>query len=120
MYLLNANFWKYFDTLIVPEEEQFKSVTMGSNHSVPSCLAKFLHRQQGNASIVLFRANLAPAVKIFLVLNRKALVGGDNVLCLKNQQSRVDRIDSIPNPIIIAVHIERKKIDLPGTTAFDQ
>jgi hypothetical protein len=41
-------------------------------------------------------------------------------MCLKNQQSRIDRVDGIPNPIIVAIYVERKEINFPGAAAFHQ
>jgi hypothetical protein len=45
MYFGNSSFRKYINAFILPEKEYIKSVTMGSDHTVPSFLTKFLHRQ---------------------------------------------------------------------------
>ena len=43
MYFLNSNFRKEIYTLIVPEKKHVKSVAMGSNHTIATFFAEFLH-----------------------------------------------------------------------------
>jgi hypothetical protein len=62
----------------------------------------------------LFSADLAPAVEVRPIFNRKALVGGDDVMCLENQQTTIDHLDGIPNPIVVAIDIKRKKSTSPA------
>ena len=39
-------------------------------------------------------------------------------MCLETQHTRIDHLDGIPNPIVVAIDIKRKKINFTGAAAL--
>src|ERR1700730_18092362 len=112
MNFLDADLRKYLIALSFFQKENIEPVTVSTNHPIPASLAKSLHREKRYTPVVLFMSDFIPTVEIRIVLNSKAFVGGNDIVGFNDKKTRLNGIDGPQNPIIVAVEIKGKQIDL--------
>ncbi len=97
---------KELRAFVVPQKEHVESMAMGADHSVTPLLAQLQHRQERRAPEILLRFRLVPAVEIRSVIDRETSVIGDDVVRFEHEQTGIDCVDGVPDPVVIPVHVE--------------
>src|SRR5262249_41605858 len=116
--LLDTNFGEKLVALIIAQEKRVEAVAMAADQSIAAPLAKLHHRQKRCTQVHPSSTALLEIIEIRTIFDSEASIRRNHVVCLDHEQARIDRFDRVPNPIVVSINVESKKIDFAATSAF--